>query len=223
MPIVNPLQITEKSEIDKYFGDDNGFAEHKHVAIDLLKQTIDILNEFQIDYFLISGTLLGYTRHNDFIPWDDDMDLIVDKSFMDKKDDIIKKYFDDNSDMMFCTWYQYIFKFSFKSKVHSFNRRKVKYNWPFVDLFIYDSNEKNLIFFNKLWDIKQFYPCKETLFHNIKVKIPNNSEYFLKRNYGDDYMTKLNSGNWNHKKEIPKKFKITTMEDYLKKSDATDN
>ena len=48
-----------------------GFGQYKNVAIDLLKKTIDILNEFDINHLLISGTLLGYVRHNDFIPWDE--------------------------------------------------------------------------------------------------------------------------------------------------------
>ena len=69
-----------------------GFGIHKPDAIRLLKTTISILNEFQINHFLISGTLLGFVRHGDFIPWDDDIDLIVDESIIDKLSDISKKY-----------------------------------------------------------------------------------------------------------------------------------
>ena len=66
------------------FSDKYGFGEHKQEAIELLKKTIDILNEFDIKYFIISGTLLGYVRHKDIIPWDDDIDLIVDKNIIEK-------------------------------------------------------------------------------------------------------------------------------------------
>ena len=53
--------------IDKYFNKSLGFDEHKETAVDLLKIATSILDEFEIDYFLISGTLLGYVRHNDFM------------------------------------------------------------------------------------------------------------------------------------------------------------
>ena len=36
----------------KYFNDSLGFAEHKQTAIDLLQVTTEILDEFNIDYFL---------------------------------------------------------------------------------------------------------------------------------------------------------------------------
>ena len=75
-----------------HFSENNGFGQHKTEAINLLHTTIDILEEFNINYFLISGTLLGYVRHNDFIPWDDDIDLLVDESILHKFDEILKKY-----------------------------------------------------------------------------------------------------------------------------------
>ena len=45
---------------------EEGFGQYKNVAIELLKKTISILNEFDVNHCLISGTLLGYVRHDDF-------------------------------------------------------------------------------------------------------------------------------------------------------------
>lgn len=40
---------------------------------------IELLERFDIKYFAHSGTMLGCVRHQGFIPWDDDIDLMIPK------------------------------------------------------------------------------------------------------------------------------------------------
>ena len=215
--------------IDTYFNNSLGFAKHKQVAIDLLKITTDILDEFNIDYFLISGTLLGFARHNDFIPYDDDIDLIVSPKIKEIVPDIMKKYNSEISLVM----KDDLIKTCFKDKVINLNNFKIwsnhlvnkkdSYFWPFIDLFIFNYSEdgKYIRFFEKDWVIEEFFPSQRTEFNNLNISIPRNPDYFLSKNYGKDYMKILKSSNWNHKKEfgIPKQYMITIEEyfEYIKK------
>ena len=125
---------------------EEGFGQYKNVAIDLLNKTISILNEFDINYSLISGTLLGYVRHNDFIPWDDDIDLLVDETLFEKLEMISDKYPEINlfkgskydstkicfSDGMEIPENESVIKW--KESAIKGN----KYCWPFIDLFVYE-------------------------------------------------------------------------------------
>lgn len=51
--------------------------ELKLLQLDILKTVHDFCNENQIRYSLAYGTLLGAIRHNGYIPWDDDIDIIM--------------------------------------------------------------------------------------------------------------------------------------------------
>ncbi len=191
-----------------YFDQRNGFGEYKPLAIELLKKTISILDEFNINYFLISGTLLGYVRHNDFIPWDDDIDLIVDKTILEKLPSIYTKY---KSDLIFINRENFLIKLCSRKGIEVNNKhinRFVinpldRYKWPFIDLFIYDYTPQFMTFFEKKWLNSYFFPSKNVEFLGSMVKIPNNPDYFLRINFGNDYMTTLKSNKYNHRKEIP--------------------
>lgn len=49
---------------------------HKE-TLEILKKIISICDDLQINYFLAYGSLIGAVRHQGFIPWDDDLDIIM--------------------------------------------------------------------------------------------------------------------------------------------------
>lgn len=218
--------MTTIDTIKKYFSSECGFGNYKQIAIDLLKQTICILDEFNINYCLISGTLLGYVRHNDFIPWDDDIDLIVDSVIFEKMPEISKKY---GNEMNFVVM-DYIVKTCFKNRGNEIKcgwtdcmlNKGDKYNWPFIDLFFYSiPNDKHIIFFNKRWTIQHFFPFDKVLFNGIVVNIPKNPDHFLEKNYGNNYMKILKASRYSHKTEKHTRTnKAISMEDYMHFTDS---
>lgn len=47
------------------------------IQIDMLKELERVCNKYGITYFADSGTLIGAVRHKGYIPWDDDIDLVM--------------------------------------------------------------------------------------------------------------------------------------------------
>lgn len=58
--------------------------EIQHGSLEIMKKIDEICNELGLKYFLMFGTLIGAVRHKGFIPWDDDLDIMMPRSDYDK-------------------------------------------------------------------------------------------------------------------------------------------
>lgn len=54
------------------------------VELDLLKQLDDFCQKHDLTYYLSGGSLLGAVRHKGYIPWDDDVDVMMYRKDFDK-------------------------------------------------------------------------------------------------------------------------------------------
>lgn len=51
--------------------------EIQHVSLEILKKITDLCDNHGFKYFLAYGTLIGAIRHKGYIPWDDDVDIMM--------------------------------------------------------------------------------------------------------------------------------------------------
>ena len=47
------------------------------LELKILKEFIKICEDNDLTYYMYAGSLLGTIRHQGFIPWDDDLDVIM--------------------------------------------------------------------------------------------------------------------------------------------------
>lgn len=57
--------------------DDKTLKHLQSLELMILKDFIKICEENNLTYYMYAGSLLGTIRHNGFIPWDDDLDVIM--------------------------------------------------------------------------------------------------------------------------------------------------
>lgn len=61
----------------KSIKDTASLREHQLALLELLKEFDRVCRKNNIRYMLFAGTLLGAVRHKGFIPWDDDLDVVM--------------------------------------------------------------------------------------------------------------------------------------------------
>lgn len=153
-----------------------GFIKGQETRVGFLKKIKKILNENNIDFWLSYGTLIGCMRHNGIIPWDDDIDIC-----MDRKD--IHRFFSikwGNHNIQIERPYEGNVVLHYVKDVNNPNQ----YN---LDLFIVPVGLENDEggYYRHLEELKkdEIYPIKKLLFEEEEFPVPNNPHDFFKRRY----------------------------------------
>lgn len=154
----------------------------------------EICEKNQLLYWADSGTLLGAVRDFGIIPHDDDIDICMFESDVEK----LIKIVNNNKDSKYYIYlldYQPIYKFEHK-----------KIPGIFIDIFVIDRDETDnkKIYYKeeknrKVWPNfyyyeNELYPMKKMWFGNIQIYTPNLPVPFLERAYGKNWKTPIDYG-----------------------------
>lgn len=84
-PVIETAMDAETSKI---------VSDLQTVLIDILAEVTRVFDKYDLKYALVAGTLLGAVRHKGFIPWDDDLDIIMPREDFEKFREIAPKELD---------------------------------------------------------------------------------------------------------------------------------
>lgn len=130
-------------QLREIFSPEGSKLRHDQLALlEIIKEFAIICKKHNIKWWLSSGTLLGCLRHNGFIPWDDDMDVVMYKSDYERFIQLMKKY--ESEDYVFqCKEndFNYVFLFGkFRKKnsvVTTFDAHLKYYKWKGIGIDIF--------------------------------------------------------------------------------------
>ena len=135
-------------EIDNYFGE-NYQSIIREKLLNIMDFIHEICNKENIQYSLGYGSLLGAIRHKGFIPWDDDMDVLMTRDNYNRFSEALKKYSGETTEFELARKVLKVPCVRYKQAPIVNSRR---YDGIQIDIFIFDNypdeilKQKKLIF-----------------------------------------------------------------------------
>ena len=156
----------------------------RHV-IEIFRNFAKRMEEYSGRYFLFGGGLIGWYRNRSVVPYDHDLDILVDLNFWrsSRFESMLRKLKREHGHFI---------------KKKSWNKVKIYYsklNHNFIDLWPFSRKGKDKIRINSSqWKIHNFthvLPLKKSSFEGIKIWTPHDPEAMLTAEYGKSWRTEL--------------------------------
>ena len=165
---------------------------------ELLGVLIEVFNQHGIFYMAMAGTLLGIVRNNDYIPWDDDIDLAVNYSDYDKLMNLnehLQYYGIEISGKWHPNGKNYTWEEGKWWKLLKF--RYIDNHHVFIDLFPFITEDGEYRhppngsipkswYSRNVFKTGEMYPVQTLKLRDIDVVCPRDPIGFIKRSYGED-------------------------------------
>ena len=161
-----------------------------------------------LTYFLYGGSLLGSYRHHGLVRWDDDIDVLMNKSEQLK----IYTHFTSIPGYALCTprskqWKLY--------QSNNNTKRHCSENmWPYVDIFFFSENDTHVWDNNEMYQFvynfakQDIFPLTTSIFEGELVMVPRNTHNVLQRSYDVNLCV---SALYSHKNESVREQKIVSL------------
>lgn len=109
-----------------------------------------ICRENNLEYFLAFGTLIGAIRHKGFIPWDDDIDIVMKRSDYEKFISLFPKNNEENFKLLNVEsndeyYYPFLKVVDTKTKVEEVDFKVINNLGVWVDIFPLDNYDPSVI------------------------------------------------------------------------------
>ncbi len=173
------------------------------VAKKMMKNITQVFNNNEIPYILDAGTLLGITRENRLLPWDNDVDITVTRHFEDKVMNCLNQIRRKGYRVRVKHYSEDLKNFKKGElriiKIKNFSLLTFKSD-VVVDIFL-----KKQVGDNYYWTVAvknpvlkscpiRFYDeIKKVNFDNTEYTVPEDNEGYLAYHYGEDWRVPIKS------------------------------